>query len=106
MKPKPRFAPDPIPAAVSVEVPRGTLERYVGNYQMNNAPVVVAWGKGDTITIQPPGQIARALRATSATQFDVEGVPARVVFNEENGKVASLVIKLPNRDMKADRVPD
>lgn len=96
----------PIPAVVTAQVPRATLERYVGKYQINAAPVVVAWGTGDALTIQPPGQTARPLRATSAAEFEVEGLPARVIFNEENGKVSSLLIKLPNREMKAERVSE
>ena len=94
----------PIPAAVAVQVPRATLERYAGKYQINKAPVIVAWGKGDSLTIQPPGQTVRPMRPVSANEFQVEGVPARVVFHEENGKVSNLVIKLPNREMKAERV--
>jgi hypothetical protein len=96
----------PVPAVAKVEVPRGVLERYVGRYRLNGAAVTVAWGKGDTLTIQPPGQMARPMRATSRTQFEVEGVGARVTFQEESGKIARLIIKLPNGEMKADRVPE
>ena len=96
----------PVPAVAKAEVPRATLERYVGKYQINKASVVVAWGAGDKLTIQPPGEKARLMNATSATEFEVEGVPARVTFSEVDGKISGLVLKLPNRDMIAERIAD
>lgn len=96
----------PIPAATTVDVPRATLERYVGKYEINKAPVIVAWGQGDSLTIQPPGQAARSMRPVATREFEVEGVPVRVIFVEGNGHVSSLTMKLPNREMQAERVTD
>mgnify|MGYP000091248995 CR=1 FL=1 len=68
----------PEPAAASV--PRETLERYVGRYALPRGPVAVALGEDGRLTVRLGGQRALPLRPTSATEFRVEGVDARVVF--------------------------
>ena len=51
---------------------------------------------------QPP----RAITATSATEFRVDGVDARVVFHEKDGKVTHLTIDQGGRQTDAQRVGD
>jgi hypothetical protein len=86
-----------------VAVPRETLASYVGRYVTPRGPVVVAWGENGALTIQPGNQVARALRATSATEFGIEGVDARVVFQVEGGAVTRLVIHQGNQQIAATR---
>jgi hypothetical protein len=95
------------PPAEAVEVPRATLERYVGSYTIGGGSVAIAWGAGDTLTIAPPGDTTRPLRPISATRFSVEGVGATVTFHEANGAVTHLVAVMPNGpELKAERVKD
>ena len=95
----------PIPAAAAaVAVPRATLERYVGTYAFGRDEVKVAWGAGDTLTIEVPGDGPKPLRAVSPTQFRVDSEAASVTFQEENAAIARMVVKVGEREMKAERV--
>jgi D-alanyl-D-alanine carboxypeptidase len=95
----------PIPSPpVAFAVPRAVLESYVGRYTLPRGPVVVAWGEGDKLTVQLGGQPSRGLRATSETEFAVEGVDgAQVSFNRDNGVVTHVVIQQGERRMAAPR---
>ncbi|HET9427303.1 MAG TPA: serine hydrolase domain-containing protein [Allosphingosinicella sp.] len=97
-----RTGPIP-PEAPAAEVSRDTLETYVGRYVAPMAPVVVAWGEDDQLTVQLGGQRPLALRPTSATEFEVVGVEARVVFQSEGGGVSGLVIHQGGREIAATR---
>jgi D-alanyl-D-alanine carboxypeptidase len=97
-----RTGPVP-PEAPTASVPRETLASYVGRYASPRGPIVVAWGENGTLTVQPANQGARALRATSATEFAIVGVDARVVFQIEGGAVTRLVIHQGAQEMAATR---
>jgi hypothetical protein len=49
-------------------------------------------------------QEARALRPTSATEFQVQGVNARVTFVSENGAVIRMIIDQGGRQLSAERL--
>jgi D-alanyl-D-alanine carboxypeptidase len=97
-----RTGPIP-PEAPAAAVPRETLASYVGRYVTPRGPVTVAWGENGTLTVQPGNQPPRALRATSATEFGIEGVDARIVFHVEGGAVARLVIHQGGQEIVATR---
>jgi D-alanyl-D-alanine carboxypeptidase len=92
----------PEPAVASV--PRETLERYVGRYALPHGAVAVAMGEDGRLTVQLGGQRALPLRPTSATEFRVEGVDARVVFLVEDGNVKQLTIHQGGNALVAERV--
>lgn len=86
----------------ATNVPRTTLERYVGSYADRTGVTNVEWGGGDSLTIQLGGRQAVPLRPVSGTEFRVVGVDARVVFDAEAGR---LVIHQAGRATSADRLP-
>lgn len=91
----------PVPAEPKgVDVPRATLERYVGSYAARMGIANIGWGDGDSLTIQLGGQSPTPLRPVSETEFRVVGVDARVVFGP-NG----LVIHQGGREIAAERMP-
>jgi len=80
-------------ATSGVEVPTATLRRYAGKYEMTTLGglLVTVELQAGQLRLQLPGQPALPLRATSTTSFDVEGAPARIVFNPaENGAVEGI----------------
>ena len=97
-----RTGPIP-PQAATVAVPRETLQAYAGLYRMGAAPVTVALGADGRLTVQPGQQSPRAIRPVSETEFEVEGVDARIVFHRENGAVTRLVLLQGGREMVAER---
>ena len=93
----------PEPAAVAVS--RAILETYVGHYTTPGPAVDIAIGEGGVLTIQLAGQDPLPLRPTSATEFIVQGVNARLVFHGENGQVNRLVIHQGGRELEGRRAP-
>jgi CubicO group peptidase (beta-lactamase class C family) len=93
--------PEAPPAAVS----RAVLESYVGRYQTPGPMVDVALRPDGVLTTQLTGQPAIPLRATSDTEFTVQGVGARVVFHSENGRPNRLIIHQNGRELEGRRVP-
>jgi len=91
------------PQTATASVPRETLQAYAGNYRMGPAPVIVALGEDARLTVQPARQIPRALRPVSETEFEVEGVDARIVFQRDNGAVTRMVLHQGGREMIAER---
>lgn len=86
------------------DVPRATLKRYVGDYSARLGMANVAWGEGDAITIRLGGQRAAPLKPLSATEFQVQGVDAKVVFHLANEAVTKLVLQQGGREIEAERV--
>jgi len=94
----------PVPAeAAPAEVPRATLERYVGTYTVGQMSVTIGWGEDGGLTAQLTGQPRLGLTPVSDTEFRVQRANARVVFHEEGGRVTHLVIHQAGREMRADR---
>jgi D-alanyl-D-alanine carboxypeptidase len=100
-----RAGPVP-PEPKAAAVPHDVLARYVGAYTMGPMRGTIAWGKGETLTIQLAGQPALPLRAVSDTEFDVPAVDARISFVSENGEVARLIIDQGGQKMPAERVKE
>lgn len=97
-----RSGPIP-PEAPVASVPRSTLERYVGRYNAPPGPVAIAWGEGDALTVQLGRQPPLPLRPTSATEFAVQGVDARLVFHLEGDTVSRLVLHQGGRELVAPK---
>jgi D-alanyl-D-alanine carboxypeptidase len=97
-----RTGPIP-PRAATATVPRETLQTYAGHYRMGAAPVTVALHEDGRLTVQPGQQSPRAIRPVSETEFEVEGVDARIVFHRDNGAVTRLVLHQGGREMVAER---
>lgn len=92
--------PEPVAASVSREI----LQSYVGRYQTPGPVAEIGLGTDGGLIVQLSGQPAIPMRATSATEFIVQGVNARVVFHPENGQVNRLVIHQGERQLEARRI--
>lgn len=93
----------PEPAAFSV--PTATLERYAGKYQFGPAPLVVALGADGRLTVKLGPQNPVPIVPVSATEFQAQGVDARVTFHEKDGAVSHLTIAQGGSNRDAQRVP-
>ena len=84
----------PVPAeAAAVTVPRETLARYAGRYDLPPIGVfTIALTEAGTLTAQLTGQPALPLVAISATEFRTEGGDAKVTF--EAGADASTKVTI------------
>lgn len=93
------------PEPKAFPVPRATLARYLGTYGMNRGVATIAWGEGDSITVQLSGQPALRLLATGPADFQVDGVEAKVTFTGPEGAPAdTMTIDQGGRQMIAKRV--
>lgn len=91
------------PAAKAAEVPRETLQAYVGTYTSGIGVFTIALPAQGPMTAQLTGQPPIPLKAVSATEFQTVGVDARLVFKAEGGKVSGLVLQQGGRDMPAKK---
>jgi len=82
----------PVPVVAKVAVPRATLAAYAGTYSTPMGKAVIAFGEGDSLTIQLAGQPALPMRATGESEFSVEKVGAKVSFVASGAKVSGLEI--------------
>lgn len=93
----------PRPALASV--PLATLRNYVGTYQaQGGGRGVVALG-GDRLTFKLGNQPVTALLPLSATEFEIEGIDAKLVFEAAEGPAAKVIVHQGGREMVATRVP-
>ncbi len=94
----------PIPAApAAVAVDPTVLRSYVGAYQTAGPLATIALTEAGGLTIQLAGQPAFPLRAVSATEFNVDQVGARIVFESEGGRATGLVIHQGGRQLPGRR---
>ena len=89
----------------AVQVGRAVLQSYVGRYTTEGPTADVALGAEGVLTIQLQGQPAIPLRPTSATEFEIEGVGATIVFHAEGGQVNRFVISQGGRQLEGRRGP-
>jgi hypothetical protein len=94
----------PIPLeAKPAEVARETLQTYVGEYSVGGAMAVVLLAQ-DGLTVKLGSQPTLRLIPRSATEFAVEKVDARVVFNAgPDGPAKSMTLHQGGQTMEAPR---
>lgn len=97
-----RSGPIP-PEPKAAEVPRATLQSYVGTYTSAIGAFTVDLPPEGPMTVQLAGQKPLAMQAVSTTEFRTVGVDARILFQGEDGKVIGLVLKQSGREMPAKR---
>ncbi len=97
----------PVPAApTAVEVPREILSRFVGTYLVGGPTAIVTLAE-QGLSVKLGGQPTFRLIARSQTEFEVEGVGAKVTFNSEGGAPAkSMTINQNGRVIEALRVKE
>ena len=94
------------PEPKAADVPRATLQTYVGSYKAPPGIVKVAFADDGSLTIQLGPQRPVPIKPVSATEFLLEGVDAKLSFKADGGKVTGLVVNQGGREMSADRLPD
>jgi CubicO group peptidase (beta-lactamase class C family) len=105
-KPETATRAGPVPAAPkAVDVPRSTLERYVGSYMVGgDEAVVLLDDKGLTVKLGP--QPTLRLIPLSATGFSVEKVDAKVAFTAgAEGPATKMTIYQAGQTIEAPRKP-
>jgi len=102
VEPLPSFA-----AKIEVTLSREILDRYVGEYALNQAKSFTFSRKGDRFFVQVTGQSRMELFASSETDFFLRKGQATVTFgrDEEGGPVTHLILHKPaSGDQRAKRV--
>ncbi len=94
------------PEPRTVELPREILGRYVGSYKAVMGIAKVALGETGPMTLQLGGQQPVPIKPISETEFQAEGVDAKVVFHLDGSLVKQLVIHQGGRELPAERLPD
>jgi CubicO group peptidase (beta-lactamase class C family) len=87
-----------------IALPKGTLERYVGTYQLG--PQMNMWVRlqDEQLTAQLPGQAPVGLFPESETKFFMRVVDAQVAFiRDANGETTAAVLTQNGRDLRAAR---
>ena len=92
----------PVPVVTEIALPREALAAFAGIYSTPMGKATIAFGEGDSLTIQLAGQPALPMLATSATEFLVEKAGTKVSFIASGAKVSDLEIeqngqKLPGK---------
>jgi CubicO group peptidase (beta-lactamase class C family) len=95
----------PIPADVAVNVSRTILQRYTGRYKSDRGIASVAVSEDGTLTLQVGRQSPRRLLPVSDTEFQVEGIDAKVVFHATKDAVTDLTYMQGEHQIRAEREP-
>jgi D-alanyl-D-alanine carboxypeptidase len=94
----------PPPDRAALQLPPAALARLVGAYA-NREVALSVFMDGDALKAQIDGQPPVTLRATSTTQFAVEGEDARVEFSPVEGATLRLTIRQHGRETVLERLP-
>jgi hypothetical protein len=87
-----------------VFVSEGTLDTYVGTYQVSPGFDVRVWREGESLMVQASGQDAWPLLAQSESVFYVTELVAKVTFGfNASGEIDHLVLLMDGRETKAIR---
>jgi CubicO group peptidase (beta-lactamase class C family) len=89
-----------------IALPRQTLTRYLGTYELQPGVNLLVTLDGDQLTGQMSGQGKLPLFAESETRFFLKVVDAQLEFISENGKVVAVVLHQGGRDVRAVRSSD
>ena len=96
-----RTGPVPVEAA-SAAIPSATLDSYAGSYT-SAAGVFVFKHEGDGLTVKLGAQPTFPLKATSATEFEIAQVGARIRFNVKDGKAGSITLFQGGQELEGTR---
>lgn len=75
---RPAYSPPPQPEAL--DLPGEIRDRYAGRYRLETGNIVTIEDASRGLTLRLPGMAPRELRATSSTEFRVEGSALRLEF--------------------------
>jgi len=88
----------------AVVLPAGTLDDYVGEYQLAADFVLSIRRAGDTLLAQATGQGANPIYPSARDEFFLRVAEAQISFvRDSTGKVTSLVLHQGGRDLPAPR---
>lgn len=102
-------ASDPVPAVwtgpvpdgpETIELPAETLSRYVGDYSLGAGTLTVRFADASNLEAQMTGQPAFAIAAVGETEFLVQGVSARLVF-DAGDRAPAVTLLQGGREMRA-----
>src|SRR4051812_31851457 len=82
------------------------LEKYVGQYQVEGAPVMVTvTATGGKLAIEATGQGKAGLELVSGEDYAVKGTPITLTFQKDaSGKVTGMMIHQPGLDVPAPKI--
>ncbi|MEQ1707555.1 MAG: serine hydrolase [Terricaulis sp.] len=89
---------EPLPVApVALQLPRATLERFVGGYANSEVTLTISL-EGEALKVQIVDQPAFDLRATSSTQFEQDETGASLEFSAGDALAAELTLRQNGRE--------
>jgi D-alanyl-D-alanine-carboxypeptidase/D-alanyl-D-alanine-endopeptidase len=92
------------PTAKPIVLDEGTLERYVGTYEMTPAPVMTISREKNELYFEVPFQSKVEIVALARDQFFCEECPARFSFKTNAaGLVTELIVRQAGKDLRAVR---
>lgn len=99
--------PDYLPAErPGVEVDRGVLEAYSGEYEMRPDFILKVTMQNGALSLQPTGQDPIPLLAESETKFFTKVLETEVTFHKtDDGGVKELILRQEGRELPAKRLP-
>jgi CubicO group peptidase (beta-lactamase class C family) len=91
----------------SSPVPRAVLERYVGQYELNGTIATVSLTDDDRLIVQLTGQpLGPPLRTVSVTEFAVDSIGARLIFEGEGPKAPRIRSRYAGSEVVGTRLSD
>jgi hypothetical protein len=89
----------------TVNIPSETLQKYVGEYELDGEPVNVTLKNGKTLYLTIPGQPEMELAPVSVNKFAVKFMDGySIQFNSnDKGEVIELVFTSPGGESKAPK---
>src|ERR1043166_3608860 len=92
------------PVAKPIVLDEGTLERYVGSYEMTPSLVVTISREKNEMYFEVPFQPKVEIVALARDQFFCEECPARFSFKTNaSGLVSELIVRQGGKDLRAVR---
>jgi CubicO group peptidase (beta-lactamase class C family) len=93
------------PGPKAISVPASTLQKYVGEYQLEPGFVITITREGDQLSAQATGQPGAPIYPESKTKFFYKVVEAQISFVQSaNGPVTGLVLHQNGRDLPAKKI--
>lgn len=93
----------PVPAASAArDIAPATLDSYAGRFT-SAAGIFVFKHEGDGLTVKLGAQPAFPLKATSATEFEIAQVGAKIRFNVKDGKAESITLFQGGQELEVTR---